>query len=102
MGGFFLFLDDDSSISQNSVESLRKEFEINPNLGIAACHIVHNDSRKEQKYWIQSKFFYKRVRLTNDLPKLENVNTVISSGSLISRKVINKCGFMREDFLLII
>jgi rhamnosyltransferase len=101
MGGFFfLFLDDDSSISQNSVENLRKEFEINPNLGIAACHIVHNDSRKEQKYWIQSKIFYKRVRLTANMRKLENINTVISSGSLIPREVIEKCGFMREDFFI--
>lgn len=99
-GDFFLFLDDDSSMSKESVEILRKEFEINPNLGIAACHIVHNDSRKEQKYWIQSKFFYKRVRLTANMRKLENVNTVISSGSLITRKVIEKCGFMREDFFI--
>ncbi|HRG74653.1 MAG TPA: glycosyltransferase family 2 protein [Leptospiraceae bacterium] len=99
-GDFFLFLDDDSSMSKESVEILRKEFEINPNLGIAACHIVHNDSKKEQKYWIQSKFFYKRVRLTANMRKLENVNTVISSGSLITRKVIEKCGFMREDFFI--
>ena len=97
---FFLFLDDDSSLSKNSVEFLRKEFELNPKLGIAACHIVHNNSQKEQKYWILSRGFYKRVRFTGGLRRLENVNTIISSGSLISREVIEKCGLMREEYFI--
>lgn len=99
-GNYFLFLDDDSSLSKGSVEKLKRELDENPKLGIAACHIIHENSSKVQKYWIKTKWFYKRVRLTDIIPKLDNVNTVISSGSLISKEVIEKCGLMREDFFI--
>jgi rhamnosyltransferase len=99
-GDYFLFLDDDSRLSKGSVSELKREFEVNPKLGIAACHILHENSSKEQKYWIKTKWFYKRVGFTSIIRKLENVNTVISSGSLVSKEVIEKCGLMREDYFI--
>jgi rhamnosyltransferase len=99
-GDYFLLLDDDSKLSEGSVEELRNEFEKNPLLGIAACHILHADSNKEQKYWVLSNQIYKRVRFTGSIRKLEKVNTVISSGSLIKREVIEKCGLMQAEFFI--
>lgn len=99
-GDFFLFLDDDSVISKGSAVELQNEFSRNPNLGIAACHILHENSHKEQKYWTLSKGIYRRMRFTGSIHKIENVNTVISSGSVLSREVIEKCGLMREDFFI--
>ncbi len=99
-GDYFLFLDDDSRLTKGSVGELKQEFEVNPKLGIAACNIIHENSSKEQKYWIKTKWFYKRMGFTSLIRKLENVNTVISSGSLVSREVIEKCGLMREDYFI--
>ncbi len=99
-GDYFLFLDDDSRLSKGSVEKLKRELEENSKLGIAACHILHENSNKEQKYWIKTKCFYKRVGFTSIMRKLENVNTVISSGSLVSKEVVQKCGLMREDYFI--
>lgn len=99
-GDFFLFLDDDSTLSEGSAIELQREFSRNPKLGIAACHILHENSQKEQKYWTLSKGIYRRVRFTGSMHKIENVNTVISSGSVISREVIEKCGLMREEFFI--
>ena len=99
-GEYFLFLDDDSVLKKGSVKILKEELFKNPKLGIAACHVLHEGSKKEQKYWIESGFFYKRVRFTESSHKLEKVNTVISSGSLIPKSVIEKCGFMEEDYFI--
>lgn len=97
---YFLFLDDDSILEVGSVERLKEELIQNPKVGIAACHIIHENSNKVQKYWIKNNFFFKRVELTKSNHKLENVNTVISSGSLISKSVIERCGLMLDNYFI--
>ncbi|MBP9885969.1 MAG: glycosyltransferase [Leptospiraceae bacterium] len=97
---YFLFLDDDSILTKGSTKQLILELESNPNLGLAACNIIHKDSNKIQKYWIKTKFFYKRISFSEKEEKFQNVNTVISSGSMIPRKVIEQCGLFREDYFI--
>jgi len=97
---YFLFLDDDSILTKGSTKQLTLELKSNPNLGIASCNIIHKDSNKIQKYWIRTKFFYKRIGFSKKEEKFHNVNTVISSGSMIPRRVIEQCGLFREDYFI--
>lgn len=97
---YFLFLDDDSTLTKGSSKQLIWALKSNPNLGIAACNIIHKDSNKIQKYWIRTKFFYKRIDFSKKEEKFQNVNTVISSGSMIPRRVIEQCGLFREDYFI--
>lgn len=97
---YFLFLDDDSEIGKGSVKLLQEELEKNPTVGIVSCHIEHKDSDKKQKYWIKRIYLYHRVQFTESIHRLENVNTVISSGTLIPRRVIEKCGLMQDEYFI--
>ncbi len=96
---YILFFDDDSLPSKNLRKQMVSYLEANPDVGIVAPDIIHSSEAK-QLYWVKNDFFWKRRRFYHTENVLKNVNTVISSGSMIPMHTINQVGLFRDDFFI--
>jgi len=98
---FFLFLDDDSLLTKGSLSSMKEFLLSNQDYGMVAPKLIHLNSNRIQKYpiihstgWIYRRPLYEK----NDF--LENVSTVIASGSLVRENCFRNIGKMRDDYFI--
>lgn len=98
---WILLLDDDSRIEDMMVQEMFNSYthsENRENIGMIGPNILHEDSIKKTAYPIETSFFIKRCFLEGK--DLENVNFIISSGSLIKADLFKKIGLLKEDFFI--
>ena len=96
---YIIFFDDDSSPNDKMVTRMVNYAKKNLDVGIVAPDIQHV-SGGLQKYWVKDKYFWRRRTFKDDESVLIEVNTVISSGSLIPIKIIQELGGMRADYFI--
>ncbi|MCP1223396.1 glycosyltransferase family 2 protein [Sebaldella sp. S0638] len=99
---WILLLDDDSYLEREMVEYLLKRYEIYTNkskVAILAPNIQEKNLKHSMKYIVKDKILFKKRGFENQ-SYLDNVLTVISSGSMINIEKIKKYGMMKEDYFI--
>lgn len=102
---YIIFFDQDSSISNNFIESITKDFifiDNNLKANVAAIGPRFIDKRDRFYYQVISlndKGIRKKIDVCNLSSPLE-VSLIISSGSLVPVSVLNEVGFMAENYFI--
>ncbi|XMO24596.1 glycosyltransferase family 2 protein [Leptospira sp. 'Mane'] len=94
-----IFFDDDSVPENGMVRLLGDFIKKNPNTGLVAPDVKHS-SGGIQKYWVKQGLFWKRRSFQQEETALLEVNTVISSGSMVPMRILKELGGMREDYFI--
>jgi rhamnosyltransferase len=100
---WILFLDHDSrphkymvsnmSILYNSLSEDKKE-----RIAIVAPRIIDINSQREYPFLLKSPFFFKRQDCI--APYIENIISVMNSGSLVKTEIFTKLGFFEEKLFI--
>lgn len=97
---FFIFLDQDTQISDHFVDLIRNSFK-NPSDPVIFCPVVFD---KESGLEYPSLFVNKFGFITKKFSELEqnpiDISVAISSGSAVSKSVFETVGYFNEDFFI--
>lgn len=98
---FYLFLDDDSILQKGSVANLKQFLIENPKYGLVGSEIIHEGSKRIQKYpTISSHGWIIRKYINNNETSLNDVSSIIASGSLLRLNCLKTIGLMRAAYFI--
>lgn len=98
---FILFLDDDSILTQGSIQPMKDFLQSHSDYGLVAPNIIHVNSKRIQKYpIIHSTGMIIRKSFVMNEDFIENISTVIASGSLIRSHCFDEIGKMRDEYFI--
>lgn len=98
---FIFLLDQDSELPDNYFSSMiafYEKWEDHSNIGLIAPNFYDPNIKILTRYAKLTRFFYKHIECGHDTVK--EVSFVVASGSLLPVNVLQKIGFMREDFFI--
>lgn len=113
-GKYFLLLNNDARLSPEAVDLLRAHLEANPDVGMIAPQLLHEDGRKQHSFdnfpslataflnksllriFMPSKFPSKRQEFTEP----RDVESVIGACMMVRREVVERIGPLDEAYFL--
>lgn len=98
---WILLLDNDTKLSLNYTINMLREYEALDNkehVGMLVPNVKELQIEKENKFIIYKNGVIKRKKMKEKI--LSDILVAIASGSLIKVEVLNKIGFMKEDFFI--
>ena len=100
---WILFLDHDSKPDHGMVYYMLALFnslseDKKRSIGIIAPRIIDINTQKEYSFLVRSPFFFRRLKCVS--PYIENIVSVINSGSLIKSEVFIKLGLFEEKLFI--
>lgn len=100
---YCFFLDQDSNVSSHIVPDLLKIYNIldesKLNVGVLSCAFIDSRTNERHRYSRLEKIRVKPVQV-DDNQLFTEVDSTISSGSLISTKVLSEVGNMSEELFI--